>query len=274
LDMDKLNETAVLAALRTNWLGRPCYYQPVVGSTNDLLKKVVAEGTADPLPAGTLWLTDHQSQGRGRLQRRWQAPAGTSLLFSLLFRPHWPAEQANWLTMMTALAAAEAVEAATGLVVGLKWPNDIMLADKGHWYKLGGILLEGDIVENGRLDRAVVGVGLNVNIAADQLPPAITPATSLLRVLGRPLERLPLLVDLLGRLEQFYETAAAGQSPQPTWNKRLLTVGQPVRVTYDTSKTAQVIEGLAEATDSWGHLLVRDGRGKLHTISAGDVTLR
>jgi BirA family transcriptional regulator, biotin operon repressor / biotin---[acetyl-CoA-carboxylase] ligase len=272
--MYALSQTAVLTALRTKWLGRVCHYEPVVASTNDLLKAAVGQGTAVSPKNGTLYLTDYQSAGRGRLQRRWLAPPGTCLLLSLLLRPNWPAEQANWLTMLTALAAAEALEAAAGLPIHLKWPNDLMLHHDRAWRKVGGILLEGNLDESGRLDSAVVGLGLNVNIPSDQLPPASTPASSLLAATGQEIDRLLLLADLLLRLEGYYETAVAGQSPQPVWNERLLTLGRAVRVTQRSGDVATIIEGTAEATDEWGSLLVRDASGKLHTISAGDVTMR
>jgi BirA family transcriptional regulator, biotin operon repressor / biotin---[acetyl-CoA-carboxylase] ligase len=272
--MSELSQTAVLAALQTKWLGRNCYYEPVVGSTNELLQRAVVGGTAVSSPDGTLYLTDYQSAGRGRLQRQWQAPPGTCLLLSLLLRPNWPAEQANWLTMLTALAAAEALEAAAGLPIHLKWPNDLMLYHHRAWRKVGGILLEGNLDESGRLGSAVVGLGLNVNIPPGQLPEASTPATSLLAATGQEIDRLRLLADLLLRLEGYYETAVAGQSPQPAWNERVLTLGQAVRVTQRSGDVTTVIEGTAEATDQWGSLLVRDASGKLHTISAGDVTLR
>jgi BirA family transcriptional regulator, biotin operon repressor / biotin---[acetyl-CoA-carboxylase] ligase len=272
--MNNLTQTTVLTTLTTKWLGQTCYYEPVVGSTNDLLKQMVAAGTADFPPDGTLYLTDYQTQGRGRLQRQWQAPAGTCLLFSLLFRPDWPGEQANWLTMLTALAAAEAIEAATGLALHVKWPNDLMVYHDLAWHKVGGILLEGNLGADGRLQSAVVGLGLNVNIPPAQLPAATTPAISLLAVTGQEVDRVLLLADLLKRLEARYETAVAGHSPHQPWSRRLITLGQAVRVTYTTPTSTTIIDGTAEATDQWGCLLVRDESGQLHTISAGDVTLR
>jgi len=273
--MRELSETAVLARLQTKWVGQFCRYEPVVGSTNALLKRALVNETAVALPAGTLYLTDYQTEGRGRLQRKWEAPPGTSLLFSLLFRPDWPAAQANWLTMMAGLAAVEAVEAAATVKAGLKWPNDLMLRHNGQWRKLGGILLEGDVDgTDGRLRSVVVGMGLNVNIPPDQLPAAAASPSSLLAATGEITDRLRLLVDLLQRLERYYGAAAAGHSPQPAWNGRLLTLGQPVRVSQPAAAGATPLEGTAESTDEWGALVVRDESGRLHTVSAGDVTLR
>ncbi len=267
--MDELKETAVLTTLTARWLGRTYHCFEQIGSTNDALKDAADDSL---LPAGTLFLTDYQSQGRGRLQRRWLAPPGSSLLFSLLFRPNWPPEQAQWLTMLASVAAAEAVEAVTGLSVGVKWPNDLVVLIDGVWHKFSGLLLEGVWGENGRFQHIILGIGINVNIPAGHLPEAATPATSLLVATGQTISRLDLLADFLQRLETGYEQAENGQSPQPSWQERLITIGKQVQVTHQG--TGQQIGGLAEGCDDRGCLLVRDEAGVLHTIAAGDVTLR
>jgi BirA family transcriptional regulator, biotin operon repressor / biotin---[acetyl-CoA-carboxylase] ligase len=270
--MDELQETTVSQALSTRWLGKTCQILPEVGSTNDYLKQMIRQGDGQTPLAGFVLLTDFQRQGRGRLGRRWQAPPKTSLLLSMLFRPNWPAEQMNWFTMLTSLAAAEAIAAHTNLSVGIKWPNDLMVRQAAVWHKVGGILLEGDFAANGRLQWAIVGVGINVNIPTNQLPEGATPATSLLAATGQPVPRLPLLSTFLERVEQLVTLAENGRSPQPTWQNKLITLGQPVRVTY--SQSSQSFSGVAEATNAAGHLLVRDSAGTLHTVTAADVTLR
>ena len=270
--MDELSETAVQSALSTKWVGRT--YRPFasVGSTNLLLKAEIAAGDGHTPPAGTVFLADYQEQGRGRMQQRWLAPAGSSLLLSVLFRPDWPAQQAQWLTMLASLAVAEAVEAVTGLTLGVKWPNDVMIERSGVGHKLCGLLLEGDVGQNGRLQSAVLGIGINVNIPAAHLPEAITPATSLQVEAGQPVSRLDLLVTLLQHLETRYEQADGGQSPQASWERRLAALGKQVRVTnIDTDWT---VTGIVEGIDEWGRLKVRDAAGELHAIAAGDVTLR
>lgn len=261
---DKLTATAVAAARTTKWLGQAYYYYPSLGSTNDELKRLAA---ASPLTTGAVVLTDFQSRGRGRLNRGWFVPSGSSLLHSILFKPDWSAEQANWLTMMVGLAAAATIEAMVGVTVGLKWPNDVMVEQGGVWHKVGGILMEGQMAD-GRLQQAIVGFGLNVNVPAAQMPETDTPATSLLIAGKRPIPRLPLLLDFWQRLEGVYETA---DSPHLAWQQRLITLGQPVQV----SRIGQpLVVGVAEATDIWGQLLVRDEGGTVHTVAAGDVTLR
>lgn len=270
--MGDLRETAVQAAVTTKWIGRHYRFFESIGSTNDKLKQDVKQMLPEALPAGTIYLTDFQARGRGRLQRTWEAPAGTSLLLSLLLRLDWPAQQIAWLTMLAALSVAEAIEAQTGLAVKLKWPNDVVLELDGRYHKLCGILAEGNITTEQCLDYAIIGMGINVNIPSENLPAATTPATSLLVATGKPISRLALLVTLLERLEVWVETAVNKQSPQPAWNQRLITLGQTVHV--NQMGKGKPLTGIAEGTDPWGQLLVRDATGQLHTIGAGDVTLR
>ncbi|MCA9897522.1 MAG: biotin--[acetyl-CoA-carboxylase] ligase [Ardenticatenaceae bacterium] len=267
-----LSETAVSQTVNTRWLGKFCRVFPELDSTNDLLKEMVQQGTESSPPTGCLLLTEYQRQGRGRLERRWEAPPGSSLLLSMLFRPDWPAEQANWLTMLVSTAAAEAISEITGLEVGLKWPNDIMVRQADQWCKVSGILQEGSFGGNGRLQWAIVGIGINVNIPAEQLPTGVTPATSLLAATGQIVPRLPLLAPFLQRVENYYDEVGNGRSPHVHWHEKLITLGQPVRVTQP--QTGSSFTGIAQTTDAAGHLLVQDETGQLHTVTAADVTLR
>jgi BirA family biotin operon repressor/biotin-[acetyl-CoA-carboxylase] ligase len=217
-------------------------------------------------------LTDYQEEGRGRFDRTWEAPPFTSLLFSIIFRPDWDAAHLPWLTMLAGLSVAEAVEKETELPAFLKWPNDVVVNYNDNWSKVCGILLEGAIAPSQRLEYAVLGIGINVNIPADELPAAAQPVTSLMVAAGRRISRLPLLVELLERLELNYEAADRGDSPQQRWNERLVTLGQRVEVHCVGQETS--LTGTAEATDEWGRLLLRDDEGQMHTIVAADVTLR
>jgi BirA family biotin operon repressor/biotin-[acetyl-CoA-carboxylase] ligase len=261
----ELSAERITMALHTHWLGRPCYSLIETASTNSLLAGLAAAGA----PAGALVLAEFQSAGRGRQGRRWEAPPGSSLLFSLLFRPPWPAAQATWMTMLAGLASVQAIQEATGLQVALKWPNDVMALADGQWHKVGGILLEtafaGDAIEY-----AIAGIGLNVNVEPEYLPQAAVPATSLQAATGRRVDRLPLLAGVLLRLEESYEAAAAGQSPQPAWDELLITRGRPVLVRGE----GLALEGVAAGTDEWGRLLVQDATGEVHAVAAADVTLR
>jgi len=267
---DELHYSVVRAELTTQWLGRNYRYIESIGSTNDRLKEWLADGSNPP--AGTVLLTDYQTAGRGRLDRRWEAPPATSLLFSVLFRPGWPAEKSGRLTMLAGLAIAEAIETVTGLDVRLKWPNDIMLRQDDSWAKVAGLLLDAVVSDGQTLESAILGIGVNVNIPSGALPEAITAPTSLLVACGQPVARRPLLLACLERLEHHYNAAERGLSPWAAWNERLITIGRAVNVT--AAGTGQSLAGLAEATDELGRLIVRDETGRRHTIAAGDVTLR
>jgi BirA family biotin operon repressor/biotin-[acetyl-CoA-carboxylase] ligase len=274
MDDQPLTLTAVQEALQTRWLGRPFRAVDATGSTNDDLK---AWAYADPpAPDGTVLLAGYQRAGRGRLDRRWEAPPDTSLLFSTLFRPDWPAERANWLTMLAGVAVVEAIEsAAVGSVrvrAGLKWPNDVIMTTDDGPRKTAGLLLDSVLSADGCLETAVLGIGLNVNLPVESLPPASTPPTSLLAALGRPQSRLALLVAILEGLERYYEAAAAGRSPREAWNARLLTLGRKVAVSHHGG--GEALSGVAEGTTEQGHLLVRDAAGQMHELAAGDVSLR
>ncbi len=256
-----------LDTLTTTFVGQEYRYVKSTGSTNDDLRTLSKQ---EQLPDGTVLLAGHQTAGKGRLGRKWEAPPETSLLFSVLLHSDWAAERAGWMTMLAATAVIQAITTITNLKTAIKWPNDIMLFHDGLWRKTGGLLLEGD-VQNGRLQQAIIGIGINVNMTAAQLPPAVTPPTSLSLAWGGWVPRLMLLNSLLIALERGCLSARDGQSPQPAWEKKLITIGQEVTATAVSGK---IIIGTAESTDKYGRLLIRDNINTLHPISAADVTLQ
>ena len=152
-------------------------------------------------PEGALVAADEQTAGRGRLGRNWLAPAGTSLLCSLQLLPAMPPERLPELTVVAARACAEAIAALTRLEPELKFPNDLLVGGR----KVAGILAEA------REQRVVLGIGVNVNVPAEELPQEVDrPATSLLVETGRELDRAELLAELLERLERRYDDWVSG----------------------------------------------------------------
>lgn len=264
--MSEFSQESIALQLTTQWLGQHCYYFEEIGSTNSWLKERWHD-----LPHGAMVVTDYQSAGKGRLGRQWSTPRRKAIAVSIFFEPSWQTAQANWLTMMAGLAAVRAIHTASKLSAQLKWPNDIVFADEQGVRKVGGILLEGDF-DDGRLQRAILGIGINVNLKTAELPDTATPATSLLIEGHRRVSRLALLNSLLINLEQLYDAAVRWESPQEAWAQQLINIGQAVEV-YD--RHGQVtVTGTAVDTDKNGHLLVRDQQGQMHTITAGDVSLR
>lgn len=245
-------------------------YLPRAGSTNDVAKDLASQGA----PEGIIVVAEEQTAGRGRMDRRWIAPPGSSLLCSILFRPDLSPDRATRLTMLSSMAAADAVERVTGLRVLIKWPNDLIVASGdaqaslGRWRKLGGILTETGMVGAG-LDFAVVGIGINVNVPRDELPDLAPNATSLLVESGREVDRSVLLAELMEGVALRYEHLRRGHNPRAEWSTRLATLGQRVQVTTMEG----VLEGLAEAVDEDGALLLRTADGAVHRLVSGDVTL-
>ncbi|HEY2938200.1 MAG TPA: biotin--[acetyl-CoA-carboxylase] ligase [Gaiellaceae bacterium] len=184
---DSLAREAVLPRLR-GLFGRDYTYVESTASTQLLLPPDAVEGT--------VVVADEQTEGRGRLGRRWFAPPGTSLLCSVQLRPAVSGERLPELTSVAARACAETIAALTGLEPELKFPNDLLLGER----KVAGILAEA------REGRVVLGIGVNVNLSEEQLPGEVDrPATSLLVETGRELDRAELLVELLDRLERRYD---------------------------------------------------------------------
>jgi BirA family transcriptional regulator, biotin operon repressor / biotin---[acetyl-CoA-carboxylase] ligase len=182
-----LASDAVVPLLRGRF-GRPYEHVDSTPSTQLLVP-------ADA-PEGALVVAEEQTAGRGRLGRRWFAPAGTSLLCSLQLRPAVAPEHLPELTGVASRACSEAIAAVTGLEPELKFPNDVLVDGR----KVAGILAEA------REERVVLGVGVNVNVTAEELPRELErPATSLLVETGAEVDRAGLLVELLDRLERRYD---------------------------------------------------------------------
>jgi BirA family biotin operon repressor/biotin-[acetyl-CoA-carboxylase] ligase len=155
---------------------------------------------APDAPEGAVVVADEQTQGRGRLGRRWEAAPGTSILCSVQLRPAGPPSRYPELTVLGAEACAEAIAAVTGLEPAVKHPNDVLVGGR----KVAGILGEaGD-------GRVVLGIGVNVNVPRDELPEDVRlPATSLLAETGAPVDRRLLLAELLATLERRYDAWSA-----------------------------------------------------------------
>jgi BirA family transcriptional regulator, biotin operon repressor / biotin---[acetyl-CoA-carboxylase] ligase len=244
---DTLSPEAVAPHLHGRF-GKPYLYEPECDSTQQLL-------LGSRFTEGAVAATDHQTGGRGRLGRRWEAAPGTSILVSVMLHP--PHERRlPELSLVAALAATEAVDAATGLSTQIKWPNDVMLDGR----KVAGILSE-------LTDSAVVvGIGINVNQASDELPlDAPTEPGSLLSLTGARYDRAALLGSLLLRLERRYDD----------WRQGGLDV------VYDALGARDFLRGRRVSVDGEAATalqILRDGRlelgldgGGVRAIESGEV---
>jgi BirA family biotin operon repressor/biotin-[acetyl-CoA-carboxylase] ligase len=258
LERPALDGPALAAALtRESSLWRSLEVVDEIGSTNAALVAVAAEDE----PEGAVLVAEHQVSGRGRLDRTWTSPPRAGITVSFLLRPDVPAARRGWLPLLTGVALAESVAEVTGVLPSLKWPNDLLARDG---LKLAGILAEtsGSAI--------VVGVGLNVSTAADELPDT---GTSLARITGATVDRAPVLLAFLRAMERRYRrwTEALGDPVSSGLAEAYLgwssTVGSQVSATLPDGST---LEGVAQAVDWDGRLLVATQAGTVQ-LAAGDV---
>ncbi|MFP4345663.1 MAG: biotin--[acetyl-CoA-carboxylase] ligase [Anaerolineales bacterium] len=249
------------------WLGNPFLYLKETPSTNDVARRRALEGVDE----GLVVLAESQSAGRGRLQRRWLTPAGSSLLFSLLFRPPEPfAYHAARTSMICGLALLDAVAEVTELAsCALKWPNDLIVEPDGTWRKVAGMLSE-IVLDDGAPAALVVGIGLNVNVPQEALSSLGPNAGSLSVEAGRSVDRLPILERFLSGAERMVKQLRGGWDPLPAWRARLAWQGERVAVRTPTVTLC----GVMDDVDEDGALLLRTDDGALQRFSVGDVSLR
>ncbi len=256
---DRLLPDEIANGLRTKRLGRKIFCYESTTSTNDRALQLAADG----LPEGTLVAAEHQTRGRGRREREWLSPARCNLLFSLIFRPPWAAEQASRLTLMMAAAVAAAIHRETGLAVYIKWPNDIMIENA----KVAGILTEMQ-AQADRIAFGVCGVGINVNSAPARA--RSYPARSLAKLVGRPVGRLVLLRRILHETDRLYaKTLSQGSRPVlDAWRQHADRNGARVRV---AQPDGQVWSGRVMGVDENGALRLRLKNGEVKTLRSGEI---
>jgi BirA family biotin operon repressor/biotin-[acetyl-CoA-carboxylase] ligase len=224
-----------------------------------------ADLAAEGAPEGTIVLADHQTAGRGRLGRVWTAPPGSSLMLSVVLRPELPPGRAWAVAAVAGVALADAAVALGVPGIALKWPNDLLAGGR----KAAGLLAEARV--GGKSDDFVLlGMGVNVTQAADDLPPELRArATSLSAAAGRPVERAALLAAWGMRFEAGYrDLVTGGRALLPAWRGHLATLGQEVRV---DRIGREPLTGRAVDVGPGGELIIRLPDGAMATVSAGDV---
>jgi len=236
----------------------------LVSSTNELAMSLAAKKN---LMSNTVIIADSQKKGKGRLGRAWVSPPGRNIYMSVAFKPRLYTRDATMLTLLTAVACVHAIKKITGLSVSIKWPNDLVFAGK----KLGGILSEirADI---DKVNLAVLGIGINVNIEKEDFTDDIRPlATSIKEETGEYCSRDELVIEVLRQMERFYSLLInlGKHTLLNEWKKLSSTLGKSVKVVIGD----ETLTGLAEDIDDNGMLILKLDSGLRRQISAGDITL-
>jgi BirA family biotin operon repressor/biotin-[acetyl-CoA-carboxylase] ligase len=248
------------------------------GSTNaDLLRGV----TEDPRawPDLSVLAAEYQSAARGRLERRWEAPARSSVSVSIVLRPAnaegrpLPTHSYSWLSLLAALALREALLETAAIPAELKWPNDVLVRGR----KIAGILAQLGPLGEADAPPVVLGTGLNVTLTEAELP--VPTATSVLLEDPATVDRTLLLKSYLSRFATLYRSfcnadgdPTAGMAGGPSLHKRveavLTTLGKQVRAQLPGDHE---LIGHASRLDDYGSLLVVDSAAHEHVVTAGDV---
>lgn len=235
-----------------------------IDSTNTYLKKEALSGALD----GTVAIADVQTAGRGRMDRRFQSPAGKGVYLSVLLRPGLPPEQLLPVTALAGVAVCDAVERVCGVRPGLKWPNDPVLGNR----KLCGILTE--LVTDPAGDCAVVlGIGINVlQTAADFSPDVAEMATSLAMETGRAVDRDVLTEALLEELNRAYRALKSGdlEAYCAAYRGDCVNLGRQVQLLSDHG--AETVTAV-NVDSVFGLVIVRED-GRRETIRSGEVSVR
>jgi len=262
-------EARLKAAFKGCCFGGAIHGYAVCDSTMERAHALAREGVGE----GTLVFASRQTQGRGRMGRKWESPEGGAY-FSLILRPSRPLTETPQLSLVAGLATAEAIRELTGLSLSIRWPNDVLVDGK----KVAGILTEASVqrTADSVQDYVVIGVGMNVSTDPRELPDT---ATSLRVALGSSyplnavrstLDPMALAAALCTKLDGWYDIwTAQGFAPIREALRPWLNVGAIVRLTMGDSE----VEGQATDIDDLGRLVVRLESGVVQAFEAGEVTL-
>lgn len=247
----------------------------IVSSTNTVLKQYVSEGQKEDM----VLLAEEQSGGRGRRGRSFFSPEGTGLYMSLLLHPQMTPEEAAMLTTVAAAAEAEALEKVSETEVKIKWVNDVWVRNK----KVSGILTEGSVsMEDGNLEYAIVGIGINIYEPKGGFPEEIRDVAGAVFTndISRENLRNRIASEVLARFLEYYH-----KLPETVYleeyRKRSVVIGKQVRIIQPegaripgTENGASREHALAVGIDDQCHLLVRYDDGTMESLSNGEISIK
>ena len=258
---DLLTPAEVKPLLKTKWMGRMIHYFPALDSTNSKAYQLALNGAKE----GEVVIAELQEQGRGRLGRDWFSPPFLNLYLSVILRPEIPPHQASLITLMAAVATAEAIQQSSGIQPFIKWPNDILLRGR----KVAGLLNEIQS-EMDRIHFIILGIGVNLNMDERMFSKEIrSVATSLKEEMGQTISRKSFLQCLLEKLEDWYTIflKEGAETVLKAWKDKAQIKGRRVKVT----SFGETLIGTAVDVDSNGALILETKDGDRKRVVAGDI---
>jgi BirA family biotin operon repressor/biotin-[acetyl-CoA-carboxylase] ligase len=258
---EKLTVVELIPYMKTNVLGRALHVYDSVESTQSTLTRLMEIGAKE----GTVVVAEQQTQGRGRMGRKWHSPSGKGIWMSVLLKPAVPLAYAAQFTLLTSAAVCRAIRKQTSAAAYIKWPNDILIDKR----KVCGILLESS-AEDERLRYMIAGIGISCNLTIEDYPEALREiATSLYMATGYFVDRAPLIGAVLGELEGLYEIyKEQGFGPiRSLWEAHFGAMHQEVSIQSGT----QLIQGIACGLDENGSLLVQLPNGEKTKVYTGEM---
>jgi BirA family biotin operon repressor/biotin-[acetyl-CoA-carboxylase] ligase len=258
---DLLTPSEIKPILETKWMGRTIHHFHTLDSTNSKAYQLALNGAEE----GEVVISESQEMGRGRLGRQWFSPPFLNLYLSVILRPNISPHQASLITLMAAVAAADAVREFSGLLPLIKWPNDILLRGR----KVAGLLNEIHS-EMDRIHFVILGIGVNLNIDEKTFSKEIQAvATSMKIEMGQAISRKAFLRSLMQGLERWYSIFLEEGNAVilKAWRDRAQIKGRRVKVT----SFGETLAGTAIDVDSDGALILETEDGKRRRVVAGDV---
>ncbi len=279
-DDHRFDIDAITTQLSGSAVGHTVRYVDSVPSTMPIAREEAERPTCR---SGYVVVAEEQTYGRGRYDRRWDAPHGQALLMTVVLKPPYVAQPLSRMAMLAGVAVVEAIAEQTPALsdrIRLKWPNDVLIKDGADAGKVAGILVETSLIGTD-IAYALLGIGVNVNQSASQLAavsaPGIRPV-SLAAAIGKPLDRQTLLIAVCRWMSAYLAGGSTVYSDGifGRWRELLDTIGR--LVTVATAAGHETLGGLqwrgkAIDVDPDGNLIVRLPDGEERTFSAGDVTL-
>lgn len=254
---DKISE-----GLKALIIGKKIIYFPETDSTNTQAKRFAIDGC----PEGTVILADRQTMGRGRMSREWHSPGGAGIYMSIVVRPEISLNELPKITLVAAVAAAEAVNASANVKVLIKWPNDLLLNGK----KICGILTELHSPENEN-SFVVVGIGINLNTPGEMFPEDIAGiATSVFIETRQKIPRITVIKSVIEYFDRWYDVFLNGGFPGilEKWKAYSEIIGRRIQV----EQMDALITGTVIDIGSDGALILQDASKNIHRIYSGDVS--